>query len=199
MKCDERRYTSVELLARIIDSNADAHDEVRALALAEQVSRRKFRLSSDRLHRAYECRRLAIDLEVGLRAGNDSGELSFGNEHVGIRMRRVAEGYDGRSGAYELALLDVHVEHDTLRRSDEIVTREALVLELHRCCRREHVRFRRSLLLDARSAPERRELLLERLSLRRCGIEPTRKIVHRRFGRRASREQRLLARQIPPE
>src|SRR5882724_11925944 len=44
---DERRHARVQLLARIVDADSDAHHQVDALALAEQVPRRELGLAAD--------------------------------------------------------------------------------------------------------------------------------------------------------
>ncbi len=161
----------MELALGILETHADADDEVRALSLAEEEAGRELRPRRDELDRAREGRRRRVDARADLGADLNAVELPLRDVHVDERMRDVGDGDRRGADRRQLAWLDVHVEDGARPFRTKEAAREALVLEGERGNRGLDARFCTRDLLGARAGLERREALLERLSLLRGAVQ----------------------------
>ena len=94
----------------IVDAYSHADHQVRSLTVAEEKLWRKLGLGRHVLDRCRKRRGRRVDAHFGLLPSSNSFELTFGDEHVDVRVGRVGDFDRRRSDCGELADLRCDVD-----------------------------------------------------------------------------------------
>jgi uncharacterized protein DUF4178 len=149
----------------VLDANPDTHDQVRALAIAEEELGRELGIGGDTLDGRDEGGAACVYAHLGPSAGLDSREVRLRYEHVDVRVLRVGKRDRRRPRRRELPYLDRHVRDLTRAFGVQLVPGEELSVEGELGLRLSDPRPRASDLLRAGAVPEGAEALLGGLAI----------------------------------